>query len=236
MHGKKEAAKNLTVSLPSELSAYIDHTLLKADATEANIENLCAEARCYGFKAVCVNPIHVKRARAALGDDMALVASVIGFPLGANMSEIKALEAERALLDGAAEIDMVIRLDLVKGGHFKLVERDIEMVVSAAGGAPVKVILETGLLTREEIKLSCRASEAAGAAFVKTSTGFLGRGATIEDVELMRQSCSTNIEIKASGGIKTFEQAQALIAAGATRLGTSAGVALVTGQSATGSY
>lgn len=221
---------------PRDLSPYIDHTLLKADATEKDIVRLCEEAKLHRFKAVCVNPIFVKKTREILGSTEVLTASVIGFPLGTSLPQVKALETELAIRDGAREIDMVIRLDLVKAGNWREVERDINEVVKAASGNIVKVILETGLLTREEIIASCRASEAAGAAFVKTATGFLGRGATIDDVRLMRESCSSAIKIKASGGVKTFEQAVSMIEAGADRLGTSSGVALVTGAQASSGY
>lgn len=214
-----------------DLARYIDHTLLKADATLTDIEKLCQEARTHLFKAVCVNPIFVRQTREWLRDTSVVTASVIGFPLGASLSRVKALETEMAIRDGAAEIDMVIRLDLVKQGHWRDAEADIEEVVRAATGAPVKVILETGLLSPEQIKLACQISENAGAAFVKTATGFLGRGATIEDILLMRESCSSRVQIKASGGVKTVEQAQAMIAAGASRIGTSSGVAIVTNQS-----
>ncbi len=219
-----------TITAPGDLAPLIDHTLLKADATESEIARLCEEAKLHRFKAVCVNPVFVKRTREWLEGTQVLSASVIGFPLGASLSKVKALETEQAVADGASEIDMVIRLDLVKIASWKAAEQDVREVVRAAGNAVVKVILETGLLKPEEIVNACRASEAAGAGFVKTATGFLGRGATIEDVKLMRQTCSSHVKIKASGGIKTFAQAQAMVAAGADRLGTSSGVALVTGS------
>jgi deoxyribose-phosphate aldolase len=149
---------------------------------------------------------------------------------------VKALETERAVRDGAAEIDMVIRIDLVKDSHWKEAEADIREVVKAASGSIVKVILETGLLQTHEIESACKISEAAGARFVKTATGFLGRGATIEDIEIMKKSCSPKMQIKASGGIKTIEQAHAMIRAGASRIGTSSGVALVTGAIPTSGY
>jgi deoxyribose-phosphate aldolase len=176
----------------------------------------------------------VKASREFLAGSKVLTASVIGFPLGVSLSQVKALETELACRDGATEIDMVIRLDLAKTARWADVEDGIRSVVKAAGENAVKVILETGLLTSSEIADACRASEAAGARFVKTATGFLGRGATVEDVMLMRKSCG--LEIKASGGVKTFEQALSLIDAGATRLGTSSGVALVTGAVAGGGY
>lgn len=223
-----------TVEAPNELAKYIDHTLLKPESTLADIEKLCAEAKTYGFKAVCVNPTFVKATRGFLNGSQVLTASVIGFPLGLSLPEVKAKETELAIRDGAREIDMVIRLDLVKDGRWNEVIEDISAVVKAASGNPVKVILETGLLTPEQIVEACKASEKAKAAFVKTATGFLGRGASVEDVELMKKSCS--LEVKASGGVKTFEQAKAMIAAGATRLGTSSGVQLVTGAQSQGGY
>lgn len=222
--------------LTFDLAPYIDHTLLKPESTETDIERICNEAREHTFKAVCVNPIFVAKTRGVLDGSKVLTASVVGFPLGASLSRLKALESEQAVRDGASEIDMVVRIDLVKQARWKEAEADVREVVRAVPSAIVKVILETGMLTHDEIASACKLSEAAGAHFVKTATGFLGRGATIEDVKLMRQSVSSHIEIKASGGVKTFEQARAMIEAGATRIGTSSGVALVTGQTASSGY
>lgn len=219
-----------TIARPSDLAPFIDHTLLKAEAGEKDILKLCDEARAHRFKAVCVNPTFVRLANRTLAGSGVLTASVIGFPLGAHLARIKALETELAVADGAAEIDMVLRIDLVKAGDWRGVESDIAAVVKAADQALVKVILETGLLTNDEIVGACKASEAAGAAFVKTATGFLGRGASLEDILLMRKSCSPRVQIKASGGVKTFAQAKQLIEAGANRLGTSSGVHLVSGD------
>jgi deoxyribose-phosphate aldolase len=219
-----------------DLAPFIDHTLLKPEATESDIIRICNEAREHKFKAVCVNPIFVAKTREILSGSKVLTASVIGFPLGASLSKLKALESEAAVRDGATEIDMVIRIDLVKQARWKEAEADVHAVVEAVPKAIVKVILETGLLTPDEIVAACKLSEAAGAHFVKTATGFLGRGATIEDIRLMRQSVSKHIEIKASGGVKNFEQARAMIDAGATRIGTSSGVALVMGQTASSGY
>lgn len=215
------------IQQPRDLANYIDHTLLKADATPADIQKLCNEATEFQFKAVCVNPIFVQNAADFLRNTQVQVASVVGFPLGAHRSQIKAAETLQAIDDGADEIDMVMRLDFAKQNMFDDLQKDIQLVVQAAQGKIVKVILETGLLSQDEIAKSCHAAELAGAHFVKTSTGFLGRGASLEDILLMRQSCSSRMQIKASGGIKTFEQAKALVEAGATRLGTSSGVALV---------
>ncbi len=225
-----------SLKTPSELASFIDHTLLKPESTLKDIEKLCDEARRFHFKAVCVNPIFVKSTRIFLSDSDVLTASVIGFPLGTHESKIKVLETEQAVAEGAREIDMVVRLDLVKAARWNEAESDIAAVVKAAGGHVVKVILETGLLTHDEIVSACKISESAGAHFVKTATGFLGRGASVEDIELMKKSISPKMEIKASGGVKTFAQALALIEAGATRLGTSAGVALVSGTLAGGGY
>jgi deoxyribose-phosphate aldolase len=224
---------------PAELAPFIDHTLLRADATVAMVENLCHEAVQHGFYAVCVNGVHVATAhkvlhgvRAASGNPV-LVAAVIGFPLGAMTSEVKAFEAKQAVFDGASEVDMVMRIDLAKLGMWDALRDDVAAVVSAVEGrALVKVILETGLLTLEEIALSSRAADAAGAHFVKTCTGFSTAGlpagaATVEHVVLMRESVQPQVQVKASGGIKDFITARALIAAGASRLGTSSGVALV---------
>lgn len=226
--------KNQAVNKPADLAQYIDHTLLKPEASLADIQKLCEEAKRHSFKAVCVNPIFVKATREFLAGSQVLTASVIGFPLGTSLPETKAKETELAIRDGATEIDMVVRIDLVKAGKWDEVTADISAVVKAAHPHGVKVILETGMLTPEQIAEACRASEKAKAAFVKTATGFLGRGASVEDVTLMKKSCS--LEVKASGGVKTFEQAKAMINAGATRLGTSSGVALVTGAQAGGGY
>ena len=225
-----------TIQAPQDLASFIDHTLLKPETTEVEIFRLCDEAVQYRFKAVCVNPVYVRTCRERLAGSGVLIASVVGFPLGASLSGIKALEAEGAVRDGANEIDMVLRIDLARAGNFNEVEADIAAVVRAAHGASVKVILETGLLTPEQIAGCCRASERAGAHFVKTATGFLGRGASIEDIVLMKKSCSSKMQIKASGGVKTFAQAKAMIEAGASRIGTSSGVALVTGAAAGSDY
>ncbi len=220
----------------ADLAPYIDHTLLKPEASEADILKLCDEAIRHRFKAVCVNPVHVRASVERLSGSSVLTACVVGFPLGASLAPVKALEAQNAIRDGAAEIDMVLRIDLARQARWTEVEADIASVVVAASGATVKVILETGLLTEEQITGACQAAERAGAAFVKTATGFLGRGATVEDIVLMKKSCSPRMQIKASGGVKTFEQAKALIAAGASRIGTSSGVALVSGSAAGSGY
>lgn len=218
------------VKSPSDLAAFIDHTLLKPDATGFDIDRLCDEALRFKFKGVCVNSSFVARVADRLRGSHVLPVSTVGFPLGAMLSEAKARETELVIRAGAKEIDTVLALGAAKAGDWSYVENDIRAVVKAADGAAVKVILETGLLTGEEIGAACRASEAAGATFVKTATGFLGRGVSLEDIVLMKKSCSSKIKIKASGGVKTFEQARDLIRAGARRLGTSNGVALVSGS------
>lgn len=214
---------------PAELAAFIDHTLLRADATIADIENHCAEASKHQFCAVCVNPVFVLAASRFLKGQSVLIAAVVGFPLGANCTETKVAEARLAIQHGAREIDMVMNLGAAKAAHWSDVENDIRAVVIASAPGIVKVILETSLLSESEIRLACEASERAGAHFVKTSTGFLGRGASLRDVEIMRASISENMEVKASGGVKTFAGAVEMIQAGASRIGTSAGVVLVSG-------
>lgn len=221
---------------PHKLAAYIDHTLLKADAKSSDIEKLCAEAIQYSFKAVCVNPCRVAIARSSLNNSKTLIASVIGFPLGASLSSMKAYETELAIKDGATEIDMVINIGWLKEKLFDQVALDIKTVVASASSHKVKVIFETGLLTEDEIRIACKLAEDSGAHFVKTSTGFLGRGASLQDVQIMFQSISDHIEIKASGGVRDIQFACELISAGATRIGTSSGVQLVQAQSALSSY
>ena len=209
------------------MNQYIDHTLLKAQATRSEIERLCQEAKKYQFMSVCVNPYWVAYANELLHDTSVKVCTVIGFPLGANTSSVKAFEAKEAVKTGADEVDMVINVGLVKDGLWNQVQADIKAVVDAAKPALVKVIIETCLLEHDEIVNSCQAAQQAGADFVKTSTGFSTGGATVDDVALMRQTVGPDMGVKASGGIHTFEEAQALIEAGASRLGASKGVAIV---------
>ena len=210
-----------------QIAGMIDHTLLKAAATREQIDQLCAEAREYSFASVCVNPVHVARAAAALAGTPVKVCTVIGFPLGANTSEVKAFETMNAVNNGADEIDMVLNVGAAKESDWTTVESDIRAVVNAAAGRLVKVILETCYLTPEEIVCACKASADAGANFVKTSTGFGSGGATVEDVALMRKSIPDTMCVKASGGIHSYEEAMALIRAGASRIGASAGIAIV---------
>ncbi|HML33294.1 deoxyribose-phosphate aldolase [Sporomusa sphaeroides] len=212
------------------LAKYIDHTLLKPAATVEEIIRLCEEAAQHKFAAVCVNPIYVDLAAHHLAGTGVKTATVIGFPLGATLSAVKAAEAKEAVLRKADELDMVIHIGAVKAGLWEAVKADIEQVVAAADGAIVKVIIETGLLTDEEKRQACQAVVDGGAHFVKTSTGFGPGGATEEDIRLLKQVAGDKIGIKASGGIRTREQALALVAAGATRLGTSAGIIIAGGD------
>jgi len=214
-----------------KLAGMIDHTLLKPDATPDQVRKLCAEAVEYGFYAVCVNPVHVEVAARSLQGSAVRVCSVIGFPLGANTTEIKVREAERAIADGAREVDMVLNVGAIKAGAFDAAEQDIAAVVKAAHarGAICKVILETGLLSDEEKVEACRRAVSAGADFVKTSTGFGPGGATVADIALMRRTVGPRVGVKASGGIRTYEVAREMVAAGATRIGASASVQIVQG-------
>jgi len=226
------AADSGAGAVPADLAALIDHTLLRPDATPADIDRLCQEAREHRFATVCVNPIWVRRAATALRGSGVGIAAVVGFPLGANLPETKAAEARRALRDGAREIDMVINIGALKAGDRDLVLRDIRGVAEACreSGAACKVILETALLSDEEKVIGSVLARRAKADFVKTSTGFGGGGATVFDVALMREAVGPEMGIKASGGVKTAEDVQALVAAGATRIGASAGVAIVGGR------
>ncbi len=224
--------------VPKDLAKFIDHTLLRADATYADIDRLCDEAAQFGFASVCVNPVFVKRCAARLAGSSSVVCTVVGFPLGAIPKEMKALEARRAVREGASEIDMVIAIGALKSGDLRTVEEDIRAVAEAAhdGGAILKVILETSLLTDEEKVAGCLAARKARAEFVKTSTGFSTGGATARDVELMAQAVDRKLGVKASGGIRSAEDAQKLIAAGATRIGASVGVKIVKEARAKGAY
>jgi deoxyribose-phosphate aldolase len=218
--------------VPTDLAHYIDHTLLRPDAVVADIDKLCAEAAEFRFAAVCVNPTWVRRAADDLRDSDIGVASVVGFPFGATPTEIKAFEARRAIRDGAREIDMVINIGALKSGLRAQVREDIARVADACheAGALCKVIIETGLLTDEEKVIACRLAQQAKADFVKTSTGYAKGGATVFDVALMRETVGPKMGVKASGGIRTAEDVQDMIAAGATRIGASAGVKIVTGE------
>ncbi|WP_372653718.1 deoxyribose-phosphate aldolase [Halobacteriovorax sp.] len=218
----------------NNLNRYIDHTLLKPNATKQQILELCQEAKQYKFATVCLNPTWVKLAADELKGTETGVCTVIGFPLGANTSEIKALEAAAAIKDGATEIDMVINIGALIDNNLTLVEEDIRAVVQASGDTLVKVIFETCLLTNEQIQKACELSEKAGAKFVKTSTGFSESGATLEHIKLMQDSTSSNVLVKASGGIRDIEAAKKMIEAGASRLGTSSGVKIMNGEKGSG--
>lgn len=213
------------------LASLIDHTLLKPDATREEVEQLCREAAQFCFASVCVNPNWVALCRELLRGSGVKVCTVIGFPLGAHLPDIKAYETRRAIEQGAEEVDMVINIGALKSRDYALVEQDIHGVVQAAAGrALVKVILETSLLTRDEKVMGSTLAKAAGADFVKTSTGFAGGGATVEDVQLMRETVGPEMGVKASGGVRTKEDAEKMVAAGATRIGASAGVKIVRGE------
>ena len=210
-----------------EFCKYFDHTILKPEATEADVRRICAEAREYHFASVCINPCFVSLAKKELEGTDTKVCTVIGFPLGANKPELKALEAKLAVEDGAEEIDMVQNVGLVKEGKFDEVAKEVALVKEACEGRLLKVILETCLLTKEEIRLSSLAAKKGGADYVKTSTGFSKGGAKAEDVTIMREAVGQGLGVKASGGIHTLEEASALIKAGASRLGCSASVAIM---------
>ncbi len=211
---------------PPDIAKLIDHTLLKADATYDQVDQLCTEAREFGFASVCVNPTHVRRCAARLRGSDIKVCTVIGFPLGATPKEVKAMEARRALRDGATELDMVINIGALRSGDYQVVYDDIRLVAEAAheGGALLKVIIETALLTDEQKAAACQLARKARADFVKTSTGFSKSGATAHDVALMARAVEHQLEVKASGGVRTLADANTMIAAGATRIGASVGI------------
>lgn len=212
------------------LAQYIEHTLLKQDATEEALVKLLEEAKTHNFKGVCVNSGNIEFAKKYLKETNVKIVTVVGFPLGACISEVKAFEAEKSIELGADEIDMVINVQSLKDKNYEYTQKDIEIVKAACKDKPLKVIIETDLLTKEEIVKACEIIVKAKADFAKTSTGFVknGVGAKVEDIKLMHETLkNTNVKIKASGGIKTKEQAIALVEAGASRLGTSSGVAIV---------
>lgn len=215
---------------------YIDHTLLKPESTRAQIDKIIEEAREFNFKSVCLNPTHVKYAAGKLKDTEVLVCTVIGFPLGASTTETKMFEVEDAVKNGASELDMVINVGALKDGRYEDVQKDIESVVGAANGKTVKVIIETCLLTDEEIVKASELSKVAGANFVKTSTGFAGGGATPEDVKLMKDTVGDDLEVKASGGVRNLEDFNKMLEAGATRIGASAGVQIIQGLESDSDY
>lgn len=236
---------NFTLDYPLEerpnLASYIDHTALKAQTSVAQIEKLCSEARVFNFASVCVNPTYISRCKDFLTGSDVKVCTVIGFPLGANTPEVKAFEAKQAVLLGADEVDMVVNVGALLDQNYRQVFEDIRAVVLAASsakpkGAIVKVILETAYLDETAKRAGCIISQRAGANYVKTSTGFGPSGATVEDISLMRATVGPAMGVKASGGIRDRVTSEAMIAAGATRLGVSAGVEIVRGQTSTGTY
>lgn len=224
---KKEPPFPVITQPGQTLAAHLEHTLLQADARAAQIEQLCREACHYGFAGVCVLPMRLALASAALAGTSVKAITVIGFPLGASTTSAKAWEAAQAIRLGAEELDMVMAIGALKERDLAYVEKDIRAVVRAAQGRPVKVIIETGLLTNSEKVTACQLLQAAGARFAKTSTGFKG-GARLADIRLMRRTLASRMGLKASGGIRSAAQALAFIRAGATRIGTSAAVSIVT--------
>ncbi|MBZ4419611.1 deoxyribose-phosphate aldolase [Myxococcus sp. RHSTA-1-4] len=225
-----------SIRSPADLAPYIDHTLLKPEARAEDVVKVAEEARQHGFATVCVNSVHVATAARVLSGSNTVPIAVVGFPLGAALPSAKAFEAREAIRAGAREIDMVLNVGALKAHDYALVHQDIAAVVDASRPVPVKVILETALLTDEEKVLACALSKAAGAAFVKTSTGFGPGGATAEDVALMRRVVGEDVGVKASGGIRSAEDAMKMLRAGANRLGASASVAIVSGQASTAKY
>lgn len=223
--------------MSQNLANMIDHTLLKADTTKEQVLKVCEEAKTYGFYSVCINPTWVKEAATQLAGSEVDVCTVIGFPLGASTSAVKAFETKDAIENGATEVDMVINIGALKDGEYDLVQADIAAVVAAAKGkALVKVIIETSLLTDEEKVKACELAVAAGTDYVKTSTGFSTGGATVEDITLMRKTVGPDIGVKASGGVRDKETAQAVVDAGATRIGASAGIAIAQGGQSDSDY
>ena len=210
-----------------KVNKLIDHTVLKAFATEEEILKLCAEAKEYDFKSVCVNPVNVALAKKALEGSDVLVCTVVGFPLGANTKEIKALETLDAIKNGADEIDMVINIGKAKEHDFEYIEDEIKCVVTASAGKTTKVIIETCYLSDEEKVECCKAAKAAGATFVKTSTGFGTGGATAADIKLMRETVGPEMGVKASGGVRSFDDVQVMVENGATRIGASSGIQIM---------
>lgn len=212
-----------------DIAKLIDHTLLKPDATKAKLNRLCREAKEHGFATVCVNEVNVRYCVKALEGTSIPVCTVVGFPLGASATSAKVAAVKQGITDGAAEFDMVMNIGALKDGDLETVKRDIEAIVAAAEGRIVKVIIETCLLTGQEKVTACKLVKEAGAHFVKTSTGFSSGGATVKDVALMRETVGPEIGVKASGGIRTYEDAMAMVKAGASRIGASNGVAVISG-------
>ena len=224
--------KPIIITKPADLAPYIDHTLLKPDATPSQVREICRQAIEHRFASVCVNPIFVKLVATELAGSGVATCSVVGFPLGATPTAAKVAETRIAVAEGASEIDMVIAVGMLKAGEHDYVRNDIAEIKRATGDGKLKVIIETCLLTNAEKEAACRLAKEAGADFVKTSTGFSTGGATVEDIALMRRVVGPDLGVKASGGIRTFDQAEAMIKAGATRIGASAGIAMVSAQPA----
>jgi deoxyribose-phosphate aldolase len=222
--------------IDTQLAAMIDHTLLKPDASDFDVQKLCAEAVTYGFKTVCVNSSNIPLAAKCLAGSSVMPIAVVGFPLGASTPSAKAYESREAISAGAKEIDMVINIGALKSKDYETVFLDIQAVVEASGSVPVKVILETSKISDEEKIIGCVLAKIARAAFVKTSTGFGGGGATIQDIQLMRRIVGSEMGVKASGGVRSRDEALALIKAGATRVGASSSVEMVTGGQGSGGY
>ncbi|WP_439328180.1 deoxyribose-phosphate aldolase [Lonepinella sp. BR2357] len=214
---------------PNELAKFIDHTALTAEKTEKDIIQLCQEALAHHFCSVCINSGYIPLAKQQLAGSDVKICTVVGFPLGANLSAVKAFEAEQAIVAGAEEIDMVINVGWIKSGKWDAVQADIQAVLAACNGKTLKVILETCLLTKDEIVKACEICRDLNVGFVKTSTGFNKGGATVEDIALMRQTVGEKLGVKASGGVRDTETAMAMINAGATRIGASAGIAIISG-------
>jgi deoxyribose-phosphate aldolase len=231
----KPVSRNINLDTPRAVASLIDHTLLKPEATEHDIARLCGEARQYSFASVCINPCWIRVAADALAGSSVKVCTVIGFPLGANETATKLFEAELALSHGAQELDMVQNIGALRSGHLDLVRREIADLarLCQSGGAILKVILEACLLTDDEKIAASRLAAEAHADFVKTSTGFSTGGATVEDVRLMRGAVGDSLGVKASGGIRSLEAVRAMVAAGATRIGASAGIGILNQMSAT---
>jgi len=225
---QRHVEKAKTIKKPLDLAPLIEHTLLKPEATQRDIIRLCEEAKRFRFRGVCVNPVFVKEAQKQLTGTDCSVITVVGFPLGTNITATKVEETKHVIELGANEVDMVIPIGALKDGDYRTVWQDIRAVVAAAGSILVKVIIETGLLEETEKIAACLLAERAGAVFVKTSTGFNARGATVEDIKLMKAVVGDILGIKAAGGIRNFQTASAFVEAGATRLGCSASVAIVT--------
>lgn len=219
-----------------DIAAKIDHTILGADVSQEDVKIKCEEAKKYNFASVCANPDQVALMAEELADSEVKVCTVIGFPLGVNLTEIKAAEAEAAVRDGADELDMVIKVGALKEGDYQTVKEDIEAVVEAAGEKLVKVIIETCYLTDKQKIKACELAKAAGADFVKTSTGFGSGGAAVADIKLMRETVGPKMGVKASGGIRSLEDVKAMLEAGASRIGASSGVQIMKGGKATADY